>query len=79
MEYPVPLPWQQWSRGTGIPWRGFSHLSSIMLLLPYCEKLWEEHEIPNFPNFHGAKSFVHMYKFMLCYTQESQNDSLSEA
>lgn len=35
--------------------------------------------IPNFPNFHEAMSSVQVYKFMLCYTQESQNDSLSEA
>lgn len=75
MEHPLPLPWQQWGHGTG-----FSHLSSIMLLLSYCEELYEEHEmIPNFPNFHEAMSSVHVYKFMLCYTQESQNDSLSEA
>jgi len=54
--------------------RLLSHFSSI--ILSYCEEFYEEHEIPN---FHGAKSFVHTYKFMLCYNQESQNDCLSEA
>lgn len=28
--------------------------------------------ILNFPNLCGAKSFIHIYKGMLCYTQESQ-------
>lgn len=68
MEYPIPFPWQQWSHGTGLYCEAVKNTVNSYIRSTKCLTFLDFMEL----------SLVHIYKFALSYTQENQNDCLSE-